>query len=313
MRASSRRTSRNRTIGRVALGGVILLILLVLVPRTVSYVSAIVMTPFISLERWLSESTASLPAYVRERGTLLATQEALEQELAAQSGSRQTIERLQAENTSLRALLGATTSDRIAAGVIAQPNTVPYDVLVIDKGSDDGVVQNAPVFAGYDQVLGFVAEVFSGSAVVTLATTPGFESTVYIVGPDIYTTAVGQGGGVLQVGVPQGILMSVGDQVVLPSLEAGVYGEIVSIDALDSRPEQYGYVTADEPLSSIRWVSIGTESLKPLSFEAARTIVDTVKADLIQVPVPEGVLVEIPADAATTTATSSVEVINPET
>src|SRR5690606_37819043 len=41
------------------------------------------------------------------------------------------LDRLRAENTALRTLLGNENETRIAAGVIGRPTNLPYDVLVI--------------------------------------------------------------------------------------------------------------------------------------------------------------------------------------
>jgi len=136
-------------------------------------------------------------------------------------------------------------------------------------------------------------------------TTPGFESTVYIFGPNIYTTAEGQGGGILTVSVPQGIPLETGDLVVLPSFRPGTFGEISSIKSLPTDPEQRGYVTLGVPLQSTRYVSVGKGGVEPISFEDAKAVVNDIRADITRVPVPSGVLVDIIEDVATTSATST--------
>lgn len=219
---------------------------------------------------------------------------------------------LREENEELRKLLGDETEERIAAGVIGRPTNLPYDVLVIDKGSDDGVVKDAPVYAGEKLVIGLVAAVYDQSSVVALTTTPGWHSTVYIYGPNIYTTAVGQGGGVARVHVPQGIPLEVGNSVVVPSLSGGIYGTIFSIDSVPSRPEQYGYVATDVPINALRLVAIGKRPLSPVDFETARAVIQETKSLLLEVKLPEGVLIDAgsaTSSATSTTATSTEEEI----
>ena len=247
------------------------------------------------------------PFYFRDRNALLEEIKERDQLISFQSGADLTVSRLLQENKRLRELLGASTSPRIAAGVIGRPTVLPYDVLVLDQGSSDGVKVNTPVFIGRDQVIGYVSEVFPGTSVVSLVSSPGLESTVYIIGPNIYTTAVGQGGGVLEVGVPQGVPIAEGDLVVIPSFDAGIYGLIVTIDSVETRPEQYGYVTIDVPLQSLRWVSVGTIPLDEVSFEEARARVNEITESLTKIEVPEGVLVELPTEATTTATTTSEE------
>lgn len=271
-------------------------------PRAVSWTASLVFSPVIFAESWFRDSTSAIPTYFRDRNTLLSKQSELEFQLNEQKNTGLTLRRLQEENDELRNLLSSNDSKRIGASAIGRPTNLPYDVLVIDRGSNDGIIKNAPVFIGKDQVIGFVAEAYSHTAVVTLITTPGFESTVYIYGPNIYTTAIGAGGGSLRVSVPQGITLELGNVVVMPSFDAGAYGEISAVDSEPTRPEQFGYVSINVPLQSIRYVSVGDRPLEVMSFDDAKAVVSRVRKDFLEVPVPEGVLVDIPVDEATTTA-----------
>lgn len=266
---------------------------------------ALVFAPIAQFESWFYESGSTIPAYFRDRNALLSENEELRNELESAGNAQNSLDRLTQENLTLRGLLGNATSSRIAAAVIGRPTAMPYDVLVLDKGRTDGVQVDAPVYAGFDQVVGFVAAVYQNSSVVALPTTPGFESTVYIFGPNIYTTAVGEGGGVLQVSVPQGIPLAEDDLVVIPSFDTGVFGRISVIESHPTEPEQRGYVTLPVSLQSLRFVSVGTSPLTSLSFEEAAEVVRELRQDLSTVPVPSGVLVDTPEDVGTSSATST--------
>lgn len=223
---------------------------------------------------------------------------------------------LRAENTTLLNQLGNGEEERVVAGVIGRPSALPYDVIVIDQGKKDGIVEDAPVYADKYRAIGFVSAVYENSSVVVLLTTPGFTSTVFVYGPNIYTTAEGVGGGVIRIHVPQGININNGDLVVIPALSSGVYGSISAVDSVPSRPEQYGYVTSDTPINSLRYVSVGKTPLTPISFEEARGVVSSARLELLQISVPEGILVEVDGGESSSTATSteatSTEVIKKE-
>jgi len=212
---------------------------------------------------------------------------------------------LRAENVSLREILGQRDEPRIAAGVIGRPTALPYDVLMIDKGSDDGIKIDTPVYTGNDTVIGFVAATYQNSSLIALLSTPGFTSTAYIFGPNIYTTAVGIGGGVTRIHVPQGISLNIGDLVVLPSMSPGIYGTVSAVDSVPERAEQYGYLTTEIPISSLKVVAIGTRPLSVMEFEKARTVVEEAKRDFLTINVPDEFLVE--AQSASSTATSTEE------
>ena len=303
-RENSRRTSRTKKrIGTLVIIAVIVSVLLWLVPQVLAGMAAMIATPIQATKTWLFQSSGSLPSYLRDRHELINQITQLEQELAVQGDRDHRVQRLQQENDALRALLGDEGEVRILAGIIGRPGTVPYDVLVIDKGTDDGVSTETPVYVGSDQVIGAVTKVFRNSALVELVTSPGLASSVFVVGPNIYTNAVGIGGGQLRIGVPQGIELSIGDSVILPSADRGVFGTINYIESSPTQPEQYGYVSTDIPLQSLRFVAVGTKPLRSVSFEEAQaTVSDGLKA-LFTVPVPDGILI-VP-EAATTSATTS--------
>lgn len=283
---------------------------MMLLPRFFAFVSSIVLTPLVAIETWLMESDSVVPAYLRDRNNLLGRIEELEKQLISKQSANGTEELLRQENEELRSLLGQENEDRIGAAVIGRPSALPYDVIVLDKGSKDGVVADTPVYVGSNQVVGFVAAAFTHTSVVTLATTPGFSSTVYIYGPDIYTTAEGMGGGTLRVNVPQGIELASGNLVVLPSFTSGIYGEISVVESVPTKPEQYGYVSTEIPLSSLRFVSVGLQPLEEVSFDEARSIVNAVRTELLSVPVPSGVLVDtsVGTTSASTVSTSTADI-----
>ncbi len=303
-RVNSHHTSRANTLKKTALAGCIALLLFFLVPRLLAGLVSLILTPVHELQTWIAKSSDSFPQFFRERATLIAQLDALTSTQSARSGDTLTAQLLSKENIELRALLGDAGEKRIAAGVIGRPHTVPYDVLVLDKGSSDGIVEGAPVFIGDDAVIGIVSKVFSKSSVIELVTTPGFTVSVYILGPNIYTNAVGIGGGQLKVGVPQGIKLSEGNLVILPGIDSGIYGAISTVQSIATEPEQYGYVSPEVPLAGLRLVSVGTIPLKLVTFEEAQKIVSKSKQEVFQVPVPKGILVT--TEKASSTASSTI-------
>lgn len=311
-RVSSRRTSHKKKVRKLLYTGLFLTVLVFLMPRLFGFGAALVVVPVLYFENTLASIGSFLPDFFQDRVQLIKENEKLERQLATETISDQTIKRLLQENRSLRRLLGDSEEKRTGASIIGRPAVTPYDVIIIDKGSVDGIQKNAPVYLGEDQAIGYVAEVYGSVSVVTLLSTPGFEASVYIYGPNIYTTARGIGGGVLEVSVPQGILLSEGDLVVVPALGAGVYGAISVVRSVASEPEQKGYVTYRMPLQSMQYVSVGESVVNSISFEEAAAVVAEVKKDLATVPVPAGVLVETKENTASSTATSTAELITTE-
>ena len=305
-KANSRRTSATKKIILVA--GVLLLAggFLWVAPFFVRSVVNIAWYPFDMARIWVAESGSSLPQYIRERSALINELESLKIKIATEQGTDSTIKKLQIENTELRNLAGALPEARILGRVIGRPNTLPYDVLMLDRGSVHGVVLHAPVFLGADQVIGFVSKVTDKTSLVTLVTTAGFTASAYVIGPNIYTFAEGMGGGILRVRVPQGIALRTGDLVLLPAIDSGLYGAISYIETSATQPEQYGFVSTSIPIQSLYYVSIGREPVVPQSYEQAEALIDAAAADLFKVELPDGVLVT--PETSTTTVVGSTTI-----
>ncbi len=290
-RASSRQASGAKKLPLIIMALVICFALFFLLPVVARTLVSIMWYPFDTVRIWVAESGSSLPQYLRERSTLINELEDLKIKIATEQGTENTIKKLQVENDDLRAQAGAVPDARVLARVIGRPGNMPYDLIMLDRGTTHGVTLNAPVFLGKDQVIGFVSKVGQKTAIVTLITTASFISSAYVIGPNIYTEAEGMGGGVLRVRIPQGIMLRTGDLVLLPAIDSGVYGVVSHIETSATQPEQYGFVTTNIPIQSLYYVSIGKEGIVPNSFAEAEVLVQATKQSFLTVDLPPGVLV----------------------
>jgi hypothetical protein len=254
------------------------------------------------VKNYFANSGATLPVYIRDRKELRDEILQLEAQLAIESGNHATIGRLTFENEELRRHLGDTGEERILGGVIARPPFVPYDLLVIDRGEKHGIIEGALVYHETDHVVGTISKVYEESSLVTLFSTAGVETTVYLYGPNVFAYAYGEGGGVIRISVPQGIEVPVGSPVVLPSIHTGDIGVVEHVMSSPAQPEQNAYVTFPVPIQSIRTVTVG------------KTVVDKKTYNDITESLPfihDRFKVEVPDSArsgqgTTTVATTSV-------
>lgn len=313
-KASSRRNSSTNVV-RVTLVTVLAAGLLAfMAPAVTRFIGGILIQPVLVVEQWVQISDAAIPTYLRNRAALEAERDALQAEVATHATLTAERDVLRAENDYLRSLVaedGAASSSLVIASVLSQPPYTPYDRIILNRGSRHGVSVGAPVFIGERIAVGSIVQTTPWQSVAELISSPGVESTVYVFGPDIYTTAVGQGGGVLEIGVPQGVTIAPGNPVTLPVGSQGVIGSVEYVESAPSGPEQYGYVTLPETLPGLQTVAIGTAPITPLTFEEARVLVGGTRSSLFTVPVPEGVLVDIP-EVGTTTATTTAATSTPE-
>lgn len=305
MKESSRRTSNKRGLFSVLIIGVLLVVVLVALPKAAHVAASLVMTPVAKTVHWFETSAASFPQYLRNRSELLENITDLKNEIATMRADRYATVRLEKENAELRSLLHDTPGTRVVAGVIGRPPALPYDVLLLDRGSAAGIVAGAPVFIGTQTVIGVVRSVTEQAAIVDLVTSPAFASLVYIMGANVYATAEGIGGGQIAVGVPQGVVVTVGDPVILPSVSPGVYGLVEHIETEPTRAQQTVFVSPDIPIQSLRLVTVMTE---PIVVPDVRGITANTRVALEAFLPPSRS--ELPLVSATSSATSTATTSN---
>jgi len=257
----------------------------------------------LSIRTHFANSSATLPVFIRDRSNLLQQIQSLSETVGAHSGYTTTIERLTVENIEMRNLLGDTPPKRIGAGVIGRPPSIPYDVFLLDRGSEDGIVKGALVFYSANFVIGYVERVFRSSAIVTLFSSPGTESTVYVYGPNVYAQAYGEGGGVIRISVPQGIRIAEGNVVILPQLDSAALGAIQRVTSIPTQPEQHAFLTYPVSLQEIRLVSVDAEALPQTPFERAAEIVESYRTRFV-IDVPDAFKLTATSSTSTTTENS---------
>lgn len=264
-------SSRNQRVNNITLTTIFFAVIIVtgmLLPRIFSLVGTVIMTPVHMVNGWYETSEQAIPVLLRDKSELQDRINILENELLIAKGEDLTFRRLKDENTRLRALLSETDTQRTVAKVIARPGDIPYDLLQIDQGSNAGIKENALVYVGQDQLIGTVFQVSRNYSFVQLFTTPGVEMTGFISGPEVVATIEGVGGGVARVRVPQGIPLTIGDLVYVPSVQPGLFGRIGFVANRPSQPEQFGYITLETPLQSLYEVGVSDSTVPQATVES---------------------------------------------
>lgn len=161
------------------------------------------------------------------------------------------------ENAKLKEILGRAGGREVfLAAVLAKPNRSPYDTLIIDLGSRDGLVAGADVFAYGDVLIGKIMEVFPNSSKAGLFSTAGQKSDIVLAGQDVYLPAVGRGGGVFEISAPRDLEISEGAELLLPGLERRVLAVVTKIISDPRDPVQTVLATSPVNIQHLRWVEV---------------------------------------------------------
>jgi cell shape-determining protein MreC len=237
---------------------------------------------------------------VRERDALSERNRVLESEKETEA-----IARLYGED--VQKVIARAMDERIVSSVFSRPNFTPYDSLLLDKGKKDGVKEGSLVYGTGNRVIGYIAHAYDTISHTVLFSTAGVQSVVYMPSTRTLVRAVGFGGGVIRLSIPQGIHVKEGDEVSYPTLSPSPIGKITRIVKTDTNPDIFGYVTISDSPFNLFVVSIGTGDYQsPSKNELEKNMQFATTTAQTFFKIPEGYTVSISTTTATTTATSTI-------
>ena len=165
---------------------------------------------------------------------------------------------LEVENERLRDLLGIRSGNEVfslVASVVVRPPETPYGLMVIDRGTRDGLVVGDLVRSSRKEILGEVVAIEESLAKVLLYSAPDQTRSVLLGADELPVSALGLGGA-WRIEVPQESVVAVGDSVVSDSSERFVLGYVISIDDREGEPFKYVYAAPSVNIQELTWVDI---------------------------------------------------------
>ena len=176
------------------------------------------------------QGVSFIQALLSNKDELIAENEQLIRERDEQTLDRQLQLQLVERNQELKRLLGRDIdSGYILAGVVKKPPYSPYDIYTLDAGSMEGVSRGDLVAFSDFVALGTISSVTETGSKALLFSAPGNTTEVSVNGETF--TALGKGGGVLQISAARDAGIQPGDQLILPGydlISIGFVQEVLS-------------------------------------------------------------------------------------
>ena len=127
------------------------------------------------------------------------------------------LESAKKENEELKIMLSRPEKKSYILGsIISRPPQSPYDMIVVDTGSDNGVKQGMKAVAYGSVLIGHVAEVFPNTSKIKLVSYPGEETNLIMEimeNAKISAIGLGLGGGNIEVKIPSSVKINSGDKI----------------------------------------------------------------------------------------------------
>jgi rod shape-determining protein MreC len=165
---------------------------------------------------------------------------------------------LKKENDDLKSIVNRNKiSQNILLGaILVKPFLSPYDTLIIDVGTLDGVIVGDKVIAEGDIFIGYISEVYENTSKVVLYSSPGQKVKVLIGNNNIEKEATGLGSGNFKVEMPREEDVKEGDSIVIPSIVANIFGIVEKIDYKESDSFQSILFKYQININELKWVEV---------------------------------------------------------
>ena len=204
--------------------------------------------PLWRLEGAFLGATHNTLSFFQSQSSLIAQVEQLETKLRIQEAELSNRNLLVLENAMLKNVGGRSIGERrIVASILAVPSRSPYDTLIVDAGTAEGVTQDDEVFAG-GTIIGTIGAALTHTAIVELFSTPRRKTPVTILHGEVAipVEAVGEGNGGFSATVPTEAGVSVGDTIFMAGIHPSFFAEIAVVDG--SATDSFDVIYFKNPL-----------------------------------------------------------------
>ncbi len=261
MRSRREHNKRSKRLTLYLAGGIGACILLFFIAPPAFLRSAIFTAgrPIWFVSNRITGGFSGIQVLLRSNRSLTEENARLKNTISELEAKEKTTAALRASNQTFMDLLRKKGETKgIFAGVLSGPPHTPYDTILIDAGTEDGVSLHDPVVAWGDIAVGTISHTGKGTSEVVLYSSPSVETPAILLAAtsSIAVTLAGQGGGNFLIKLPRGVSVATDSPVVLPGAETIL---IASVGAVFEKPaDAFETVLAASPftLQGLRFVEV---------------------------------------------------------
>ncbi len=206
----------------------------------------------------IKNNVAFAAAMVKSRHSLVDDNEELKAKLADIEAEHIRFNSILKENQDLLSAYGRSpfTKSVVIANVTAKPPQSPYDLVIVDIGSRDGVALGNRAYALGGIPIGKVVETSDATSKVVLYSSIGEENQFVHERTGASISAVGTGGGNLEATVAQEVDIVEGDKLTLPQFGGTVVATVVQVESTVTSASKRVLFRLPINLFNLRWVEI---------------------------------------------------------
>lgn len=208
----------------------LLFLLSFLFPNGMRSLSFFISRPVWAVSDTVVNSFSNLTQYFVFKSNLISENQALRDENETLKLKQVDYGILSTENDDLKSQLGRTNNKtRFISRVLSKPPRSPYDTLVIDAGTAEGVVMDDAVYLSGNVIVGTISSVTTHTSVVQLFSTANNKQEVVLERTGASFEIIGQGGANFKLEVPKETDIIWGDVFTYPGISSAVVGSVYYI------------------------------------------------------------------------------------
>lgn len=208
----------------------------------------------------LASPFTSIGDYFSTKNTLVNDKLALEEEVASLRLKVIDYDLVSKENEELKLLLGrGSSSMQILAKILSKPPRSPYDTMVVDVGSSQGVVLGSRVFLSDNVIIGIVKNVTPRTSLVEMFSTGDRTQEAVLSRTGESFILNGSGGANFKIEVPKDADVMWGDMFMYPGLSSYALGSVYYIDVNSQSSFKTVYVRIPGNVWSTKYLFVETD------------------------------------------------------
>lgn len=216
-----------------------------------------VASPIWKGQNFVALGVKNLVSLVKDKDKLVEENTVLRERLASYEAIEQALQTLESTQLEMLEIFGRHVDNNfVAAGVLIHPPETPYDILIVDAGESDGVVEGDMVSLPEGGALGRVTEVYENQSKVELYSGSGVEINAYLERNNVAVKLIGRGGGSFGLELPRDVQIEPGDRMLMPGVLSELVGVVSEVTLEPTDSTQKIIVRGVGNINSVRFVAI---------------------------------------------------------
>ncbi len=239
---------------------VFLSLLIYMFPDFVRSTSYTIGRPVWLIRDGVMQKFSELKGYFVSKNSLVSENQILKDELSKLRLKEIDYGVLSGEFTDMKNQMGRKENTaRIVSRVLSKPPYSPYDTLIIDVGSSDGVFLGNRVYMSDNIIVGIVKNVTQHTSLVELFSSGGVEQEATVARTGATFTLKGLGGANIELEVPKDTDIIWGDVFLYPKFTPSMIGSIYFIDSNSQNSFKKVYVRLPGNVFSAKYVFVSND------------------------------------------------------